>query len=51
MKTITELNTSNVPLVIIDKKLNKLEEVILFPKKVELAKKIMAKTKLPKKNN
>ncbi|MCY7293060.1 MAG: hypothetical protein LH615_12845 [Ferruginibacter sp.] len=49
MKTIAELNRSKVPLVIIDKRLNKLNEIILFPRKVENAKKIIAKFGLPKK--
>ena len=48
MKTIIELNSSKVPLVIIDKRLNKLSETILFPEKVENAKKIIAKFGLPK---
>ena len=48
MKTIIELNNSKVPLVIIDKRLNKLSETILFPEKVENAKKIIAKFGLPK---
>lgn len=49
MKNIAELNSSKVPIVIIDKKLNKLDEVVLFPEKVEAAKKIMKKAGLPKK--
>ena len=48
MKTIKELNESKVPLVIIDKELNKLKNVILFPEKVERAKKDMARLGLPK---
>ena len=48
MKTITELNASKVPLVVIDKKLNGLDNVVLFPKKVEKAKKIIEKIGLPK---
>jgi hypothetical protein len=48
MKTISDLNKSKVPIVIIDKKLNKLEKVVLFPKKVEEAKKIISKAGLPK---
>jgi hypothetical protein len=49
MKNIAELNSSKVPIVIIDKKLNKLDEVVLFPEKVEAAKNIMRKAGLPKK--
>ena len=48
MKTITEINNNKVPLVIIDKRLNKLNEVVLFPKKVANAKKVIAKFGLPK---
>lgn len=49
MKTIAELNSSKVPIVIIDKKLDSLDKTILFPEKVELAKKKIAKIGLPKK--
>jgi hypothetical protein len=48
MKTIAELNASKVPLVIIDKRLNSLDDVVLFPDKVEKAKKIIEKIGLPK---
>ena len=48
MKTISQLNESKVPLVIIDKELNKLKNVILFPEKVEKAKKDIARLGLPK---
>ena len=47
MKTIAELNASKIPLVIIDKRLNSLDDVVLFPEKVEKAKKIIEKTGLP----
>ncbi len=47
MKTIEELNASKIPLVIIDKRLNSLDDVVLFPEKVEKAKKIIEKTGLP----
>ncbi|MFP5041772.1 hypothetical protein [Parasediminibacterium sp. JCM 36343] len=49
MKTIAELNASKVPFVIIDKKLDKLDETVLFPKKVEEAREKIAKIGLPKK--
>jgi len=49
MKTIEELNTSKVPIVIIDKSLDKLDDVVLFPEKVEKAKETIAKIGLPKK--
>ena len=49
MKTIAELNASKIPLVIIDKRLDRLDKIVLFPEKVAKAKKTMAKTGLPKK--
>jgi hypothetical protein len=51
MKSIAELNASKVPLVIIDGKLNALDKVVLFPEKVEQAKKIINKSGLPKKKH
>lgn len=50
MKTIEELNNSKVPIVIIDKSLDKLDNVMLFPEKVEKAKETIAKIGLPKKS-
>ncbi|HET9505396.1 MAG TPA: hypothetical protein VFO93_17765 [Hymenobacter sp.] len=47
MKTITELNASKVPLVIIDPALNKLRDVVLFPEKVEKAKQAIAQLGIP----
>lgn len=47
MKTIAELNTSKVPLVIIDPELNKYKDVVLFPEKVEKAKAAIARLGLP----
>ncbi|HEY5462814.1 MAG TPA: hypothetical protein VIJ95_06110 [Hanamia sp.] len=49
MKTIEELKGSKVPIVIIDKKLDKLDDIVLFPEKVEKARKTISKTGLPKK--
>ena len=48
MKIITDINNGKVPLVIIDKRLNKLNEVVLFPEKVANAKKVISKFGLPK---
>lgn len=48
MKTIQELNKSKVPIVIIDPKLEKLNEQVLFPEKVEKARQTIAKIGLPK---
>lgn len=48
MKTIKELNESKVPIVILDKSMDKLNEVVLFPEKVEKAKETIDKIGLPK---
>lgn len=50
MKTIEELNASKVPIVIIDKSLDKLDDVVLFPDKVERAKETIDKIGLPNKS-
>jgi len=47
MKRIQKLKGSKVPIVIIDKKLDKLDDIVLFPEKVEKAKNTIAKTGLP----
>ena len=47
---IEELNTGKVPIVIPDKSLDKLDDVLLFPEKVEKAKETIAKIGLPKKS-
>jgi hypothetical protein len=51
MKTITELNTSKVPVVIIDKRLDNLDKVVLFPKKVDKAKETLNRIGLPKESH
>ena len=48
MKTITELNEKKVPVVRIDESLNKYEKVVLFPKKVAKANKMLREIGLPK---
>jgi hypothetical protein len=48
MKTIVEINKSKIPLVIIDKRLNFLNEKVLFPEKVANAKQTLKKIGLPK---
>ena len=48
MKKITELNDKKVPVVRIDKALNKYEKVVLFPKKVAKANKMLKEIGLPK---
>ena len=49
MKSILELNEKKVPVVRIDKSLNKYSNVVLFPEKVEKAKETIAKIGLPDK--
>lgn len=49
MKTAKELNESKVPIVILDKTLDKLNDVVLFPEKVKKAKETLDKIGLPKK--
>jgi len=51
MKTIEELNTSKVPIVVIDPKLAELDKQVLFPEKVEKARKTIAKIGLPTKKH
>lgn len=48
MKTSKKLKFDILPKITYDKKLDKLENVILFPESVERAKKILAKIGLPK---
>lgn len=47
MKTILELNYKKIPVVLIDKSLNKHSNVILFPEKAEKARKAFTKLGLP----
>ncbi len=47
MKSVLELNEKKVPIVRIDKSLNKYDNVILFPEKVEKAKKAFEKFGVP----
>ncbi len=47
MKSILELNDKKVPVVRIDKLLNKYSKVVLFPEKVEKAKVAFEKFGLP----
>ena len=48
MKTIDELNKSKVPIIVFDKKLEKLKGKILFPEKLKRAQDILSKSGLPK---
>ena len=47
MTTIKKLNTKKVPIVIIDKSLNKYNDVVLFPDKVEKANEMLRTIGLP----
>ena len=47
MKSILELNDKKVPVVRIDKSLNKYSNMVLFPEKVEKAKQAFEKFGLP----
>lgn len=49
MKTINNISTQNIPLVAIDKSLDKLRDKIMFPRKLEKANKILSTAKLPTK--
>jgi len=46
--TIDQLNKSKVPIIVLDKKLEKLRGKVLFPKKLKKANEILTKTGLPK---
>ena len=48
MKNIKELNKSKVPIVKLDKSLDKLNDVVLFTEKVDKAKQTIEKIGLPK---
>jgi hypothetical protein len=49
MKTkIDELNSSKIPVIAFDNDLEKLQDKVLFPEKLEKANKILAKVGLPK---
>ncbi len=47
MKSILELNEKKVPVVRIDKSLNKYDNIVLFPEKVKKAKEDFEKFGLP----
>lgn len=48
MKVINELKKRKIPIVRIDNSLNKLDDVILFPAKLEKANAMLKKIGLPK---
>lgn len=45
---ISDLNKAKVPIVKIDKSLERFRGKVLFPEKLELANKLLANIKLPK---
>jgi hypothetical protein len=47
---IEQLNESKVPIIVFDKKLEKLRGKVLFPEKVKKTNEILSKTGLPKIN-
>lgn len=49
MKKIEQLNSSKVPVIVFDKKLEQFRNKILFPEKLVKANDILAKVGLPKK--
>lgn len=48
MTTIKELNKNKVPIVRIDKSLNKYDNIVLFPDKLEKANEMLRTVGLPK---
>ncbi|MBX7180777.1 MAG: hypothetical protein K1X82_01600 [Bacteroidia bacterium] len=48
MKITTELKNRKIPIVKIDKTLNKYDELVLFPEKLEKANEMLRKVGLPK---
>ncbi|MFM2225936.1 MAG: hypothetical protein RJA07_2138 [Bacteroidota bacterium] len=45
--TIEQLNSSKVPVIVFDKKLEQFRDKVLFPEKVAQANKILSKVGLP----
>jgi len=45
---IEDLNKAKIPIVKIDKKLNRFKGKVLFPDKVNMANELLEKAKLPK---
>ncbi|MGB0884776.1 MAG: hypothetical protein ACPGTG_08670 [Flavobacteriales bacterium] len=46
---INELNNTKIPVIVFDKELEKLQDKVLFPEKLETANKILNKVGLPQK--
>lgn len=51
MKTLKDVSKKNVPLVAIDKNLDKLRDKIMFPEKLQKANKALSNAKLPEKKH
>jgi hypothetical protein len=49
--TIEELNSSKVPIIVFDKKLEQFRDKVLFPEKLAKAKEILSKSEFPKKGD
>lgn len=48
MKITTEIKKRKIPIVKIDKSLNKYDDIVLFPDKLEKANEMLRKVGLPK---
>ena len=48
MKIVEEIKKRKIPIVTIDKALNELDNIVLFPEKVEKANEMLRKVGLPK---
>ncbi len=48
MKITTELKKRKIPIVKVDSSLNKFDEIVLFPEKLEKANEMLKKVGLPK---
>ncbi len=49
--TIEKLNSSKIPIIVFDKKLEKFRDKILFPEKLAKAQEILSRGGLPKRKN
>ena len=48
---IDSLNNSKVPIIVFDQELEKLQDKVFFPEKLEKANKILAKVGLPRRES
>ena len=49
--TIEELNSSKVPIIVFDKKLEQFRDKVLFPQKLKKANELLSKGGLPQRKN